>query len=279
MVNWKAPESTDRLLASLIVAHPGLKLDYKAMATAFGQGASYDSIEGRFRKWRKMADELRGELDSRGINFTELRARNSSSGILTPRTPRGPRNGVTKASQPTPSSSRARRDGRTISQKTPTRPAKGGSSTRTPTSHGGSLVQAIFVEDSIEEEDKKDLTFKRESSEAVPYGLITPVKEPNDLMIVDSPATGGPGDTALATTRHGNARSDKRAQKALVPDLPIISGFEHGGHASSSSVGLHHSSGFHPMDDIQQRLHGHVFAFDHLLDSVPSGSYLGGDVV
>ncbi|PYH77549.1 hypothetical protein BO82DRAFT_246753, partial [Aspergillus uvarum CBS 121591] len=153
MVNWKAPESTDRLLASLIVAHPGLKLDYKAMATAFGQGASYDSIEGRFRKWRKMADELRGELELRGINFTELRARNSSSGIMTPRTPRGPRNGVTKASQSVPSSSRARKDGRTISQKTPTRPAKSGSGTSG--THGGSLVQAIFVEDSTEEEDKK----------------------------------------------------------------------------------------------------------------------------
>ncbi|PYI30657.1 hypothetical protein BP00DRAFT_426365 [Aspergillus indologenus CBS 114.80] len=274
MVNWKAPESTDRLLASLIVAHPGLKLDYKAMATAFGQGASYDSIEGRFRKWRKMADELRGELELRGINFTELRARNSSSGIMSPRTPRGPRNGVTKASQSVPSSSRARKDGRTLSQKTPTRPAKSGSSTRA--SHGGSLVQAIFVEDSTEEEDKKDLKFKRESSEAVPYGLMTPGKEPDDLMIVDPPAGGGAG--ALKSTRHGNTRSDKSAQKTLVPDLPTISGFEPRGHASSPSIDLN-PSGLHPMDDIQQRLHGHVYAFDHLMDSVPSGSYLGGDVV
>lgn len=48
------------------------------MAVMYGQGATYDAIESRFRRFRKMADDLRAEAQSRGINV-------SSS---TPRTPR-----------------------------------------------------------------------------------------------------------------------------------------------------------------------------------------------
>lgn len=49
------------------------------MALMYGQGATYDAIEGRFRRFRKIADDLRAEAQSRGVNI-------SSS---TPRTPRG----------------------------------------------------------------------------------------------------------------------------------------------------------------------------------------------
>ncbi|RAL12069.1 uncharacterized protein BO97DRAFT_69872 [Aspergillus homomorphus CBS 101889] len=264
MVNWKAPESTDRLLASLIVAHPGLKLDYSAMAAAFGQGATYDSIEGRFRKWRKLADELRGDLESKGI--TELpRGRGGLSGSSTPRTPRGARNGITKVTQ-SASSSRVRKDGRTIVQKTPTRPAKGGSSINR---HGNSLVQAIFVEDSGEDEK---VNFKRETSETVRSESAAPDLKGEDVMIVEPPTS----SSALASNRH-NTRSDSSARKTVVPDLPVISsGFGHD--ISSAGVSLGHSS-LHPMDDIQHRLHENTLTFDHLLGSVPTGSYFSADVV
>ncbi|PYH49946.1 uncharacterized protein BP01DRAFT_378556 [Aspergillus saccharolyticus JOP 1030-1] len=268
MVNWKAPESTDRLIASLIVAHPGLKLDYRAMAIAFGQGASYDSIEGRFRRWRKMADELRGEVEARGISLTEFRGRNSLSGSSTPRTPRGPRNGVSKAGQ---SASSSRKDGRTVStQKTPTRPMNNGS--RASAIRGESLVQAIFVEDGSEEEQFK---FKRESNEVVVHsGLATPVAESKDVIIVDSPV----GGSALAAPRQLNPRLEKNARKTIVPDLPSISaGFE-AGLPSSAGVGLSYLN-YHTMDDMSQHLHGNLIGFDHLMDKVSSGSYIGGDVI
>lgn len=51
------------------------------MALMYGQGATYDAIEGRFRRFRRVADDLRAEAESRGIDL-------SSS---TPRTPRGAR--------------------------------------------------------------------------------------------------------------------------------------------------------------------------------------------
>ena len=51
------------------------------MALMYGQGATYDAIEGRFRRFRRVADDLRAETESRGIDL-------SSS---TPRTPRGAR--------------------------------------------------------------------------------------------------------------------------------------------------------------------------------------------
>lgn len=51
----------------------------------FGQGASYDAFEKRFRHYRKVADEPRGEAQARGVD------------IGAPRTPRVPRGRATKS--------------------------------------------------------------------------------------------------------------------------------------------------------------------------------------
>lgn len=115
MVNWKSSESTDRLIASLIAAHPSLKvsstvpfqeynspytktntkdeqLQYDAMAAFFGQDATHDSIEARFRRYRRMAEELRHEAKGKGVEIPRGGGRNaaigSRSGPSTPRTPR-----------------------------------------------------------------------------------------------------------------------------------------------------------------------------------------------
>ncbi|KAL2004826.1 hypothetical protein VTN00DRAFT_3099 [Thermoascus crustaceus] len=121
MVNWKAADATDRLLGSLIAAHPGLKLDYSAMAAMFGRGATYDSIEGRFRSYRKIAEELKSEATARGVTTVPRPTRDGVNGAAprTPRTPRGPRNGVTKTPGSIPSrsgkrSSTAQKNGKSI---------------------------------------------------------------------------------------------------------------------------------------------------------------------
>ncbi|QRD87915.1 hypothetical protein F9C07_897 [Aspergillus flavus] len=141
VVNWKNHESIDRLIASLLAAHPDTQLDYHAMALFFGQGSTYDSIEGRFRRYRKIADELRDEAHSRGITDIPRNAgRNYTSGrsaTSTPRTPRGPR-GITKS---TPSSSRSRNCHQT--------PAKRN------TKPGRSAMDAIYVDDVDTEEESK----------------------------------------------------------------------------------------------------------------------------
>lgn len=71
--------------------------DYGAIAALYGDGATYDAVEKRFRKFRKIADELRAEAKNNGV--TVPRGRTLTSGPLTPRTPRtrAPRNGVTKS--------------------------------------------------------------------------------------------------------------------------------------------------------------------------------------
>ncbi|KJK63098.1 hypothetical protein P875_00034060 [Aspergillus parasiticus SU-1] len=141
VVNWKNHESIDRLIASLLAAHPDLKLDYHAMALFFGQGATYDSIEGRFRRYRKIADELRDEAHSRGITDIPRNAgRNYTAGrsaTSTPRTLRGPR-GITKS---TPSSSRSRNY-----HQTPT---------KRKTKPGRSVMDAIYVDDVDTDEESK----------------------------------------------------------------------------------------------------------------------------
>ncbi|KAF7178421.1 hypothetical protein CNMCM7691_007117 [Aspergillus felis] len=180
MVNWKANESTDRLIAVLIAAHPGLKLEYQAMATFFGQGATYDAIEGRFRRYRKMADEVKADALSRGI--TELpRGRNgtTSSSSVTPRTPRGPRSGITK-----PSSSTGRSRKSTVSQvlSTPTKrgQGRGGSNNN---GNGMSFMEAIFLDDGLSEEDRK---VKSEAAEIL-TGLVGHSAVVHDLTGASTP--------------------------------------------------------------------------------------------
>ncbi|OGM45708.1 hypothetical protein ABOM_005404 [Aspergillus bombycis] len=189
VVNWKNHESTDRLVASLLAAHPDLKvafvlflirlhctpsinfqkqLDYHAMALVFGQGATYDSIEGRFRRYRKIADELRDEAHGRGItDIPRYAGRNHASGgsaASTPRTPRGPRGGITKS---TPSSSRNRSYRHT---QTPT---------KQKTKPGRSVMDAIYVDDIDTEEESK---IKPEIP-GDPYD-----SEDDDVKGVDSPS-------------------------------------------------------------------------------------------
>ena len=75
------------------------QIDYHATALVYGQGATYDAIESRFRRYRAMADDLRAEAQTRGVNVNQV-------GSM-PRTPRGPR------SRPTPSSSKGKSTGKT----------------------------------------------------------------------------------------------------------------------------------------------------------------------
>ncbi|EEP79288.1 predicted protein [Uncinocarpus reesii 1704] len=67
----------ERIIAALLASHPGFTPDYRAMAVYFGQGATYDSIQYRFREYRKMAEAM-----------TEGSPTSSRRGPNTPRTPR-----------------------------------------------------------------------------------------------------------------------------------------------------------------------------------------------
>ncbi|KAE8165579.1 hypothetical protein BDV40DRAFT_297285 [Aspergillus tamarii] len=166
VVNWKNHESTERLIGSLLAAHPDLKLDYHAMAVMFGQGATYDSIESRFRRYRKAADELRDEAHGRGISDIPRNAgRSYSSGrstTSTPRTPRARRGGITKS---TPSSSRTRNY-----RQTPT---------KQNTKPGTAVMDAIYVND-VDTED--------EESKVKPeiHDVLSDSGE-EDVKIIDSP--------------------------------------------------------------------------------------------
>ncbi|RDW70751.1 uncharacterized protein DSM5745_08262 [Aspergillus mulundensis] len=83
MVNWKDPNSQHRLVAALIGASPN-KPDYKAVAALFGQGATYDSIEGQCRKYRKMADELKAEAAKNGTVTSAPKTPRTGNRVLKP---------------------------------------------------------------------------------------------------------------------------------------------------------------------------------------------------
>ncbi|KAI9825240.1 MAG: hypothetical protein M1832_001274 [Thelocarpon impressellum] len=62
-INWKSPATYQRLLAAIYAASPQSH-NYALIATMFGEGATYDSIEGRFRIIKREAAALRAEVES-----------------------------------------------------------------------------------------------------------------------------------------------------------------------------------------------------------------------
>lgn len=62
-VNWKDPKAFERLLAAMVAAQE-MKLDYRKIATMYGEGATYDAIEGRFRIIKREAAKLLAEVES-----------------------------------------------------------------------------------------------------------------------------------------------------------------------------------------------------------------------
>lgn len=86
-IDWKSQDSYQRLLAALVAANDN-SIDYKKVAYYFGQGATYDSIEGRFRIAKRMANELKREAEEEGRQMPTSRVRSTNS---TPRKPKAQR--------------------------------------------------------------------------------------------------------------------------------------------------------------------------------------------
>ncbi|GKZ18579.1 hypothetical protein AbraIFM66951_003460 [Aspergillus brasiliensis] len=193
MVNWKQPESADRLFAALIVAHPSLKLDYQAMARYFGQEATYDAIQNRLRRCHALAEQLRQEAIERGIADVPLaKGRKSSTAITsspTPRTPRVGRNGIQK---PPSSSSRRKSTPKTTAIKTPTRNGAGSSRA------GTSIMDAISLEDDVLVDENTDVkpTVKVESRPAH-ISTMTAAPDGSDVEVIEM----APSPPPLATSK------------------------------------------------------------------------------
>lgn len=84
-VNWKDPDAFTRLLAAMVAAQD-MKLDYRKIASMYGNGATYDSIEGRFRIIKKEAAALKAEVDNG--DRPEAPTRGAVSANITPRKPK-----------------------------------------------------------------------------------------------------------------------------------------------------------------------------------------------
>ncbi|KAF7719003.1 Uncharacterized protein PECH_000183 [Penicillium ucsense] len=52
-------DNLEDVIISILAAHPTLKLDYGAMAQMYGRGAKHDTMEWKFRAWRREAQRLR----------------------------------------------------------------------------------------------------------------------------------------------------------------------------------------------------------------------------
>lgn len=84
-IDWNSKESYQRLLAAVHAASPQ-NHNYRLIAAYFGQGASYDSIEGRFRKIKVDAAKLKEEQPDAEA---QAQAQGRGSANSTPRKSRG----------------------------------------------------------------------------------------------------------------------------------------------------------------------------------------------
>ncbi|KAI4147930.1 MAG: hypothetical protein LQ340_005310 [Diploschistes diacapsis] len=57
--NWKDPDTNEKLMAAMVAA----QINYHAIARYFGDGTTYSAVENRFRRVRKMAEEMRAAVD------------------------------------------------------------------------------------------------------------------------------------------------------------------------------------------------------------------------
>ncbi|KAF2142773.1 uncharacterized protein K452DRAFT_357863 [Aplosporella prunicola CBS 121167] len=83
-IDWKSLESYQRLLGAMVAASDN-NVDYKKVAYFYGQGATYDSIEGRFRIAKKQANVLKKEAEDENRVMPASRAKSTTS---TPRKPK-----------------------------------------------------------------------------------------------------------------------------------------------------------------------------------------------
>ncbi|KAL3485418.1 hypothetical protein BJX62DRAFT_242984 [Aspergillus germanicus] len=177
MVNWKSIENQQRLVATLLAANPGLKLDYPKMAAIFSQGATYDTIESQFRKYRKQADELKKEAARQGISLSDIPRGRASAPVSTATTPRTPwsngRGGVIKAP-----SSTGKGKGKGSGLKGTSTPTKPGPKKDT----SGSFIEAIYVNDDDEDDEdccgEEDFSGVRVKSEGASGSVIPSIEPP-----------------------------------------------------------------------------------------------------
>ncbi|KAL4960318.1 uncharacterized protein BDV14DRAFT_204848 [Aspergillus stella-maris] len=165
MVNWTA-ENTTRLVAALIAANPGIKLDYNATAAIFGQGATYDTMEYRFRTYRKLAEKLKAEAIKNGVSLDKIPRGRQATG--TPRTPRS-HNKVAKIS-----SAKGSRSGTSVKGlSTPTKSGR-------KNIGGTTLLQPILVhsdEDENEDEAKDEEDQCKIKTEMDTAGIIPSIED------------------------------------------------------------------------------------------------------
>ncbi|OAX84064.1 hypothetical protein ACJ72_01568 [Emergomyces africanus] len=82
-ITWNQ-KAIERIICALLAAHPRFTPDYASMAVHFGQGATYHSMQYRFREYRRIADSMRQETPGSSIAGTPVRRTAGSGRVSKP---------------------------------------------------------------------------------------------------------------------------------------------------------------------------------------------------
>ncbi|KAE9986227.1 hypothetical protein EG328_006230 [Venturia inaequalis] len=66
-IDWKSPENNERLLTCVYawLQESNVTINHHRIAAYFGNGATYDAVQGNFRKFKQRIEDVKGVLSGR----------------------------------------------------------------------------------------------------------------------------------------------------------------------------------------------------------------------
>ncbi|TID16081.1 splicing arginine serine-rich 2 [Venturia nashicola] len=67
-IDWKSPENTERLLTCVYawLQESNMPINHHRIAKYFGNGATYDAVQGNFRKFKQRIEDVKAEVGDGG---------------------------------------------------------------------------------------------------------------------------------------------------------------------------------------------------------------------
>ncbi|KAE9982144.1 hypothetical protein BLS_006490 [Venturia inaequalis] len=68
-IDWKSPENNERLLTCVYawLQESNVTINHHRIAAHFGNGATYDAVQGNFRKFKQRIEDVKGGVEEAGV--------------------------------------------------------------------------------------------------------------------------------------------------------------------------------------------------------------------
>ncbi|RDI79913.1 hypothetical protein Vi05172_g10132 [Venturia inaequalis] len=100
-IDWKSPENNERLLTCVYawLQESNVTINHHRIAAHFGNGATYDAVQGNFRKFKQRIEDVKGGVEEAGVGvggkgtgsvaLSRAKGKKTSEGVLSGRVGKG----------------------------------------------------------------------------------------------------------------------------------------------------------------------------------------------